>query len=81
VGRAAHQTASKGYDWPKLRETKGTQQVEEEWRQRADDQGSAMPKIFGRTREKFEETSFDWPKERKRCEETDWDWKKRELVT
>ena len=55
--------------------------MEEEWRQRADDQGSAMPKIFGRTREKFEETSFDWPKERKRCEEMDWDWKKRELVT
>ena len=55
--------------------------MEGEWRHRADDQGSAMPKIFGRTREKFEETSFDWPKERKRCEETDWDWKKRELVT
>jgi hypothetical protein len=55
VGRAA-QTASEGCDWSKLRETKGTQKVEEAWRQRADDQGSAMPKIFGRTREKFEET-------------------------
>jgi hypothetical protein len=51
--------ASEDCDWPRPSETKVTQKAEEAWRQRADEQGSATPKTFVRTREKVEETGFD----------------------
>jgi hypothetical protein len=57
--------ASEDCDWPKPSETKVTQKAEEAWRQRADEQGSATPKTFVRTREKVEETGFDWQDEKK----------------